>query len=81
MSLSTLAVAVLAIGVLAVGVLIVARSSFDGLMIQSGASASDAQTMFDRGVAEIFGIAVGVAFHDPARRRSDPYPIRSIEWR
>jgi two-component system, OmpR family, sensor histidine kinase BaeS len=61
MSLSTLAVAVLAIGVLAVGVLIVARSSFDGLMIQSGASASEAQTMFDRGVAEIFGIAVGVA--------------------
>jgi signal transduction histidine kinase len=61
MSLSTLAVAVLAIGVLAVGVLIVARSSFDGLMIQSGASAAEAQAMFDRGVAEIFGIAVGVA--------------------
>jgi two-component system, OmpR family, sensor histidine kinase BaeS len=61
MSLSTLAVAVLAIGVLAVGVLIVARSSFDGLMVQSGASTFEAQTMFDRGVAEIFGIAVGVA--------------------
>jgi two-component system sensor histidine kinase BaeS len=61
MSLSTLAVALLAIGVLAVGVLIVARSSFDGLMIKSGASAAEAQTMFDRGVAEIFGIAVVVA--------------------
>jgi signal transduction histidine kinase len=61
MSLGTLAVALIAIGVLAVGVLIIARSSFDGLMIQSGASAAETQAMFDRGVAEIFAVAVGVA--------------------
>lgn len=61
MSLGTLAVALLAIGVLAVGVLIIARSSFAGLMIQAGASTAEAQGMFDRGVAEIFAIAVGVA--------------------
>jgi two-component system, OmpR family, sensor histidine kinase BaeS len=61
MSLGTLAVAFLAIGVLAVGVLIIARSSFDGLMVQSGVSAAEAQAMFDRGVAEIFAIAMGVA--------------------
>lgn len=60
-SLGTLAVAFLAIGVLAVGVLIIARSTFDGLMIQSGESAASAQAMFDQGVAEIFAVAMGVA--------------------
>jgi signal transduction histidine kinase len=60
-SLATLAVAFLAIGVLAVGVLIIARSSFDGLMVKSGVTATEAQAMFDHGVAEIFAIAMGVA--------------------
>lgn len=61
MIVGTLAVAVLAIAVLAVGVLIVARSTFDGLMVRSGESAVKAQAMFDQGVAEIFAIAMGVA--------------------
>ena len=61
MSLGTLAVAFLAIAVLAVGVLVIARSTFDGLMVKSGASAGEAQTMFDQGVAVIFAVAVGVA--------------------
>ena len=61
MSLGTLIVTLLAIAVVAVGVFFVARSSFDTLMIQAGASTAEAQAMFDRGVAEIFAIAVGVA--------------------
>ncbi|MEO8897884.1 MAG: ATP-binding protein [Candidatus Dormibacter sp.] len=61
MSLGTLAVASLAIGVLAVGVLIIARSSFDSLMVESGISAAEAQAMFDRGVAEVFAVAMAVA--------------------
>ena len=61
MSLGTLVVAFLAIAVLAVGVLVIARSTFDGLMVKAGASAGEAQTMFDQGVAKIFAVAVGVA--------------------
>ncbi len=61
MSLATLAVTFLAIAVLAVGVLVIARSTFDGLMIKSGAPAATAQAMFDQGVAEIFAVAMGVA--------------------
>jgi two-component system sensor histidine kinase BaeS len=61
MSLGTLVVAFLAIAVLAIGVLVIARSTFDGLMVESGTSAAMAQTMFNRGVAEVFVVAMVVA--------------------
>ncbi len=59
-SAGTLAVAVFAIGILAVGVLIIARRTFDNLMVQSGETTARAQSMFDQSVAEVFGITVGV---------------------
>lgn len=59
--LGTLAVAFVAIGVLAVGVLVIARSTFDSLMIDSGISRTMAQEMFDHGVAEIFAVAMAAA--------------------
>ena len=57
----SLLVAFIAIGVIAIGVLVVAQSTFDELMVQAGASAAQAQTMFDHSVATIFGVAVLIA--------------------
>ncbi|HYL07914.1 MAG TPA: HAMP domain-containing sensor histidine kinase [Candidatus Udaeobacter sp.] len=54
-------VALIAIAVIAAGVLIVAQSTFDRLMVQAGAPASQAQTMFDHGIVEIFIAAVVIA--------------------
>jgi signal transduction histidine kinase len=58
---ASLVVAFVAIVVIAVGVLVVAQSTFDRLMVQAGASAADAQDMFDRGVTTIFVAAVLIA--------------------
>jgi two-component system sensor histidine kinase BaeS len=58
---ASLIVAFVAIGVIAVGVLVVAQSTFDRLMVQAGASAVDAQAMFDHSVTTIFGAAVLIA--------------------
>jgi two-component system sensor histidine kinase BaeS len=58
---ASLIVAFAAIGVIAVGVLVVAQSTFDRLMVQAGASAVDAQAMFDHSVTTIFGAAVLIA--------------------
>lgn len=54
-------VAVMAIGVIAVGVLVVAQSTFEQLMAQAGAPASEAHDMFDRAVTTIFLVAVAAA--------------------
>jgi two-component system, OmpR family, sensor histidine kinase BaeS len=54
-------VALIAIAVIAVGVLVVARSTFDRLMLQAGTPAAQAQAMFDHGVVGIFGAAVVIA--------------------
>jgi signal transduction histidine kinase len=54
-------VALIAIAVIAIGVLVVARATFDGLMVQAGAPASLAQAMFDESVLEIFIAAVVIA--------------------
>jgi two-component system sensor histidine kinase BaeS len=54
-------VAIIAIAVIAVGVFVVAQSTFERLMAEAGAPASEAQAMFDHGVAGIFVIAVLVA--------------------
>lgn len=51
----------IAIAVIAVGVLVVARSTFDRLMVQAGTPATQAQAMFDHSVLEIFGAAVVIA--------------------
>ena len=61
MIIGTLAVTFLAIAVLAVGVLVIARSTFDSLMIKSGVSSATAQEMFDQGVAEVFAVALAAA--------------------
>jgi signal transduction histidine kinase len=58
---ASLIVALAAIAVIAVGVLVVAQSTFDRLMVQAGASAVDAQAMFDHSVTTIFGAAVLIA--------------------
>jgi two-component system sensor histidine kinase BaeS len=60
-SVGGLVVAALAIGVLAIGVLVIARSSFDALMVHTGESTTAAQAMFDRGVVAIFAIGSAVA--------------------
>jgi signal transduction histidine kinase len=60
-TLASLIVAFVAIAVIAVGVLVVAQSTFDRLMVQAGASAVDAQAMFDHSVTTIFGAAVLIA--------------------
>lgn len=60
-TLVSILVAVIAIAVIVVGVLVVAQSTFDGLMIQAGASATAAQAMFDEGVTTIFLVAVLIA--------------------
>ena len=60
-TLASVFVAVIAITVIAVGVLVVAQATFNSLMIQAGAPASEAQAMFDHGVTPIFLGAVGVA--------------------
>jgi two-component system sensor histidine kinase BaeS len=57
----SLIVAFVAIAVIAAGVLGVAQSTFDRLMVQAGASAEDAQAMFDHGVTTIFLAAVLIA--------------------
>ena len=57
----SLIVAFVAIAVIAAGVLGVSQSTFDGLMVQAGASAADAQAMFDHGVTTIFLVAVLIA--------------------
>jgi signal transduction histidine kinase len=54
-------VALIAIAVIAIGVLVVAQSTFSSLMIRAGTPAAEAQSMFDHGVATIFGAAVVVA--------------------
>lgn len=54
-------VAVIAIAVIAVGVLIVAQSTFEQLMVQAGAPASQAHDMFTHAVTTIFLIAVVIA--------------------
>jgi two-component system sensor histidine kinase BaeS len=58
---ASLIVAFAAIAVIAIGVLVVAQSTFDRLMVQAGASAVDAQAMFDHSVTTIFGAAVLIA--------------------
>lgn len=60
-TLASVFVAVIAIAVIAVGVLVVAQSTFDLLMIQAGAPASEAHAMFDQGVTPVFLAAVAVA--------------------
>jgi signal transduction histidine kinase len=60
-TLVSLIVAFVAIAVIAAGVLGVAQSTFDQLMVQAGASAVDAQAMFDHGVTTIFLAAVVIA--------------------
>ncbi|HET7419767.1 MAG TPA: ATP-binding protein [Candidatus Dormibacteraeota bacterium] len=60
-TLVSILVAAIAIAVLVVGVLVVAQSTFDRLMVQAGAPASEAQAMFDHGVTTIFLAAVVVA--------------------
>jgi two-component system sensor histidine kinase BaeS len=60
-TLVSLAVSLVAIGVIALGVLVVARSTFDGLMIHAGSSAEVAQEMFDHGVALVFLVAAASA--------------------
>ena len=57
----SIAVALIAIGVISVGVLVVARSTFDRLMVEAGTPASQAQAMFDHGVLESFVAAVVIA--------------------
>jgi len=57
----SLIVAFVAIAVIAAGVLGVSQSTFDRLMVQAGASAEDAQAMFDQGVTTIFLAAVLIA--------------------
>lgn len=57
----SLFVSLVAVAVIAIGVLVVAQSTFDRLMVQAGASAIEAQTMFDHAVANIFLVAVAVA--------------------
>ncbi|HEV2141236.1 MAG TPA: ATP-binding protein [Candidatus Dormibacteraeota bacterium] len=57
----SLIVAFVAIAVIAAGVLGVSQSTFDRLMVQAGASAVDAQAMFDQGVTTIFLAAVLIA--------------------
>jgi signal transduction histidine kinase len=57
----SLIVAFVAIAVIAAGVLGVSQSTFDRLMVQAGASAQEAQAMFDRGVTTIFLAAVLIA--------------------
>lgn len=57
----SLLVALIAIAVIAVGVLVVARSTFDQLMIQAGVPAAEAKTMFDHSVLWIFLAAVLLA--------------------
>ena len=54
-------VALIAVGVIAVGVVVVARSTFDRLMVEAGAPASEAQAMFDHGVLESFLAAMVIA--------------------
>jgi two-component system sensor histidine kinase BaeS len=60
-TLVSILVAVIAIAVIVVGVLVVAQSTFNELMIQAGTPASQAQAMFDHGIATIFLIAVVIA--------------------
>jgi signal transduction histidine kinase len=60
-TLVSVLVAAIAIGVIAVGVLVVAQSTFEQLMAQAGASASEAHDMFDHAVTTIFLVAVAVA--------------------
>ncbi|MBV8300912.1 MAG: HAMP domain-containing protein, partial [Candidatus Dormibacteraeota bacterium] len=58
---AAVAAAAVAMGVVAVGILIVARSTFEHLMVHAGSSAVAAQDMFDQSVATIFAVATGVA--------------------
>jgi signal transduction histidine kinase len=57
----SLIVAFVAIAVIAAGVLVVAQSTFDRLMVEAGASAADAQAMFDHSVTTVFVAAVLIA--------------------
>ncbi|MDQ6876143.1 MAG: HAMP domain-containing histidine kinase [Candidatus Dormibacteraeota bacterium] len=52
-----LLVAFSAIVVIAVGVLVVAKSTFDRLMVEAGAPVAEAEAMFNQGVATIFVVA------------------------
>ncbi len=60
-TLVAMLVALIAIAVIAIGVLVVAQSTFNSLMIRAGTPAAEAQSMFDHGVAAIFGVAVVIA--------------------
>lgn len=60
-TLVSVLVALIAIAVIAVGVLIVAQSTFDRLMAQTGTPATEAHAMFDQAVTTIFLAAVLIA--------------------
>ncbi len=60
-SVVSVIVALAAVAVIFVGVMVVAQSTFNQLMVESGAPAASAQSMFDHGVATIFVMAVVIA--------------------
>lgn len=61
-TLVSVLVALIAIAVIAAGVLIVAQATFERLMVQAGAPASEAQSMFDHAITPFFLTAVVIAF-------------------
>jgi signal transduction histidine kinase len=60
-ALACLLVVALAVAIIGTGVLQVAREQFDQLMMKHGASAADANAMFEQTVSGIFAVAVLVA--------------------
>lgn len=60
-ALACLLVVALALAIIGTGVLEVARMQFDQLMMKHGASAADANAMFEQTVSGIFAIAVLIA--------------------
>jgi len=60
-ALACLVVVALAVAILGAGVLEVARMQFEQLMMKHGASAADANAMFEQTVSGIFAVAVLVA--------------------
>jgi len=60
-ALACLFVVALALAIIATGVLEVARMQFDQLMMKHGASAADANAMFEQTVSGIFALAVLIA--------------------
>ena len=60
-ALACLVVVALAVAILGTGVLEVARMQFEQLMMKHGASAADANAMFEQTVSGIFAVAVVVA--------------------